>query len=91
MRINASDYVRLMVPFLKGLPDAIRSHAEYPELKYYGTGEAGHWSEQCNQQMAGALAVLAEDPDLEKYDPGGESAAGHSCGRGLCAAGILNE
>lgn len=69
MRINASDYVRLMVPFLKGLPDAIRSHEEHPELKYYGTGEAGHWSVQCNQQMAGALAVLAEDPDLEKYDP----------------------
>jgi len=68
MKISSADYVRLMVPFLKGLPDAIRIH-EASGLAYYGTGEAGHWSVQCNQQMLGALAVLAAEPDLSDYKP----------------------
>lgn len=68
MKISSADYVRLMVPFLKGLPDAVRVH-EPSGLRYYGTGESGHWSVQCNQQMFGALAVLAAEPDLEKYQP----------------------
>ncbi len=63
------EYLRLMVPFLKGLPDFMRAHTAFPELKYYGTGEADHWAVQCNQQMLGALAVMAEMPELEKFNP----------------------
>lgn len=56
--IGFADYLRPMQTFLKGLPDALRNAGE--GLTYYGTGEAGHWAVQCNQQMLGALAVQAE-------------------------------
>ncbi len=56
--LNSESYLRPMRTFLKGLPDAVRHTPE--GLVYYGTGEAAHWAVQCNQQMFGALAVLAE-------------------------------
>lgn len=65
MKITAADYVKRMVPFLNGLAAACRE--PYQGLQYYGTGESAHWAVQCNQQMMGALGILADVPDLKKY------------------------
>ncbi len=61
MMIGYEDYLRPMRTFLKGLPAALRHVPNSAEkLLYYGTGEAAHWAVQCNQQMLGALGVMAE-------------------------------
>lgn len=69
MKIASADYVRPMVRFLPFLRTAVREYPAAPGLKCYGTGESAHWAVQCNQQTAGALAVLAEDPDYESFQP----------------------
>lgn len=67
MTISYEDYIKPMVTFLRSLPEALRVCDDDPSLRYYGTGEAGHWAVQCNQQVLAGLAVLADVPDLEKY------------------------
>ena len=59
---SSLDFTRAAVPFLKALPQFLRDVPGEPALKYYGTGESGHWAVQINQQVAGALACLAENP-----------------------------
>jgi hypothetical protein len=66
MNITYRDYVAPMIPFLRSLPDAIRTCPEDPSLKFYGTGDTGHWAVQCSQQVFAALAILADVPDLEE-------------------------
>ncbi len=56
--LTSESYLRPMRTFLKGLPDALRTIQ--PGLIYYSTGEAAHWAVQSNQQMFGALGVMAE-------------------------------
>ena len=65
MNISYRDYVAPMIPFLRSLPDAIRTCPQDPSLKFYGTGDTGHWAVQCSQQVFAALAILADVPDLE--------------------------
>lgn len=67
MKITYDDYVWPMIPFLKSLPDAIRTCKDDPSLKFYGTGDTGHWAVQSNQQVLSAIAVLSDTPDIEKY------------------------
>ena len=59
---SSLDFTHAAVPFLKALPTYLREVPGEPALKHYGTGESGHWAVQINQQVAGALACLAEDP-----------------------------
>ena len=59
---SSLDFTRAAVPFLKALPAYLRDVPGEPGLKHYGTGESGHWAVQINQQVAGALACLAENP-----------------------------
>ena len=66
MNITYRDYVAPMIPFLRSLPDAIRTCPQDPSLKFYGTGDTGHWAVQCSQQVFAALAILAEVPDLKE-------------------------
>ncbi len=66
MNITYRDYVAPMIPFLRSLPDAIRTCLQDPSLKFYGTGDTGHWAVQCSQQVFAALAILAEVPDLKE-------------------------
>lgn len=61
---SSLDFTRAAVPFLKALPRYLRDVPGEPSLKHYGTGESGHWAVQINQQVAGALACLAEDPAI---------------------------
>ena len=44
MNITYRDYVAPMIPFLRSLPDAIRTCPQDPSLKVYGTGDTGHWA-----------------------------------------------
>lgn len=64
MEVRYTDYARLMIPFLRSLPDAMRTCAADPLLRYYGTGDSGHWAVQSSQQVLSALAVLSVTPDL---------------------------
>ena len=66
-KITYADYVRPMIPFLRHLPEALRAYGPDPSLKYYGTGDTGHWAVQCNQQVLSALAVLSDTPGLEAF------------------------
>ena len=63
---NSSAYLSLMVPFLKVLPQFLR---ESEAGRWYGTGESAHWPVQSNMNVCAALAVMAEDPDFETYNP----------------------
>ena len=57
----------------KALPSAlsrIRHPPEDKSLAYYGPGESGHWAVQMNQQVATALAVLADMPEQELAELG---------------------
>ena len=58
------------VRFLGFLPRRIHEVPGDDTVAYYGTGEAGHWSVQCNQQVACALACLSEVPAGELGDAG---------------------
>lgn len=62
----SEDYLELMVPWLKVLPKFLR-HS--PAGTWYGTGESAHWPVQSNMNVCAALAVMAADPDLEKFSP----------------------
>ena len=53
---------------VRAVPSAlsrIRRHAGDNSLAYYGPGESGHWAVQMNQQVATALAILADEPEGE--------------------------
>lgn len=65
--ITYADCVRPMIPFLRFLPSVIRTCESDPSLKYYGTGDSGHWAVQCNQQVLSAIAILSEIPDIEQF------------------------
>ena len=54
-----------LADFLRFLPGAVRTCGHDRSLKFYGTGESGHWAVQANQQIAAALAILSETPDAE--------------------------
>lgn len=62
--IDATDYVRTMEPFLKKLPELLRTPAAAPGLRFYGTGESVHWPVQSNCNIFAALAVLSTAPEL---------------------------
>ena len=59
---SSLEFARAAVPFLRALPRYLRDVPGEPALKRYGSGESGHWAVQVNQQVAGALACLAELP-----------------------------
>ena len=59
---SSLEFARAAVPFLRALPRYLRDVPGEPALKHYGSGESGHWAVQINQQVAGALACLAELP-----------------------------
>ena len=59
---SSLEFARAAVPFLRALPRYLRGVPGEPALKRYGSGESGHWAVQVNQQLAGALACLAELP-----------------------------
>ncbi len=67
--VSSSDYVRLMVPWLKPLPEYWRESPANPGYRFYGTGESAHWPTQSNLNVAAALAVLADEPDLDAFAP----------------------
>lgn len=67
--ITASDYVRLMTPWLQALPRFLSRSPADPARRFYGTGESAHWPVQSNLNVAAALAVLAEAPELESCSP----------------------
>lgn len=58
--ISEKNYMDLLVPFFDFVKEQSREGAGY---RYYGTGEAAHWSIQSNFNVAGALAVMAETPE----------------------------
>ena len=66
MKITYEDYLRPAISFLRALPAFIRTCEVDSSLKFYGTGDTGHWAVQCNQQVLAALAILSEMPDLER-------------------------
>ena len=66
--ITPQDYLRPAVAFLKFLPKVIRTCPEDPSLKFYGTGDTGHWAVQCNQQVMAGLAILSESPLVDEMD-----------------------
>ena len=59
---SSLEFARAAAPFLRALPRYLRDVPGEPSLKHYGSGESGHWAVQANQQVAGALACLADDP-----------------------------
>ena len=59
---SSLDFARAAAPFLKALPTFLRTCSQDSTLRHYNTGESGHWAVQSNQQVAGALACLAELP-----------------------------
>ena len=61
---SSLDFARAAVPFLRVLPRYLSTCKDDPSLRYYNTGESGHWAVQSNQQVAGALACLAENPEI---------------------------
>ena len=63
---GSRNYLELMVPWLRVLPSWLRSSEVGT---WYGTGESAHWSVQSNMNVCAALAVMAEDPDLEEFSP----------------------
>ena len=67
--IASSDYLRLMAPWLAALLGCTRTSPFDPSYRFYGTGESAHWPIQSNLNVAAALAVLAEAPDLEALRP----------------------
>ena len=67
--IDATDYVRTMEPFLKKLPELLRTPAAAPGLRFYGTGESVHWPVQSNCNIFAALAVLSTAPDRTTERP----------------------
>lgn len=67
--LNSKHYLELMVPWLRVLPDFLRTSARDPRLLYYGTGESNHWPVQSNQNICAALAVMATHPELESLNP----------------------
>ena len=62
----SDNYLELMIPWLKVLPKFLR-HS--PAGTWYGTGESAHWPVQSNMNVCAALAVMAADPELEKFSP----------------------
>lgn len=54
--------------FAKWVPDYLRKHPAFPELQYYGTGEADHWPVQTNMNVCAALAVLGTEPGRENQE-----------------------
>ena len=66
MKISYEDYLRPMITFLRALPAFVRTCETDPSLKFYGTGDTGHWAVQCNQQILSALAILSEMPGLDR-------------------------
>ena len=67
---SSLDFARVAVPFLKALPRYSRGVPGEPGLTHYNTGESGHWAVQSNQQVAGALACLAELPPEDLAEAG---------------------
>ena len=49
---SSLDFARAAVPFLRVLPRYLRTCKDDPSLRYYNTGESGHWAVQSNQQVA---------------------------------------
>ncbi len=62
--LESRTYTDLMLPWLKVLPDFLRTSEYNPELTYYGTGESASWPIQSNCNVFAALAVLGTDPAL---------------------------
>ncbi|MGI6495003.1 MAG: hypothetical protein ACOX5G_02760 [Kiritimatiellia bacterium] len=58
-----------MTPWLAALPGYARTSPFDPGYRFYGTGESAHWPVQSNLNVAAALAVLADAPDLEAFRP----------------------
>ncbi|OQA87900.1 MAG: hypothetical protein BWY31_00554 [Lentisphaerae bacterium ADurb.Bin242] len=53
-----------MLTWLNALPQFLRKAGD--GMMYYGTGESASWTVQSNQNIFGALAVLATSENLEK-------------------------
>lgn len=68
---NYSAYTGLMLPWLKVLPEFLRSSEYNPELMYYGTGESASWPVQSNCNIFAALSVLAADPGVPEAQRAG--------------------
>lgn len=66
---TSASYVKSMIPFLRALPQFLRTPEGHSELLYYGTGESASWPVQSNMNVCAALAVLAADPDFEQHHP----------------------
>ena len=58
-------YLPPAAKFLRFLPQAIETCRGDSSLKYYGTGESGHWAVQSSQQVAAGLAILSTLPDAD--------------------------
>lgn len=52
-------YLKPAVRFLSFLPRAVETASADPSLKFYGTGESGHWAVQSSLQVAAGLAILS--------------------------------
>lgn len=63
---HSNDYLERMIPWLNVLPKFLRQNANGT---WYGTGESAHWPVQSNMNVCAALAVMAADPDFEKFSP----------------------
>lgn len=68
-RFTSAAYLKLMIPFLRALPQFLRTPEGQAELFYYGTGESASWAVQSNMNICAALAVLSEEPDFERCNP----------------------
>lgn len=69
MPLTEKNYVDLLRPWLKVLPEFTRQSSFNPSLRYYGTGESAHWPIQSNFNVFAALAVLGTSPHLEDEKP----------------------
>ncbi len=61
--ITDAAFLEPMLKWLNALPGLLRKVG--PDMSYYGTGESAHWAVQSNQNIFGALAVLAASEKLE--------------------------
>lgn len=69
MALQEKNYVDVMRPWLKVLPQFTRQSLYNPSLRHYGTGESAHWPIQSNFNVFAALAVLGTSPHLEDEKP----------------------
>ncbi len=69
--VTAKSYVETMLPWLKKMPEFLRTSPTDSSLRYYGTGESAHWPTQSNCNVFAALAVLSEAPELPETERAG--------------------